>query len=37
MLAIETGQRQGNLLTLKGSAVQGGVIELKQSKTVSRW
>lgn len=33
MLALETGQRQGDLLTLSWNAVSDGVIELRQSKT----
>lgn len=33
VLAIETGQRQGDLLTLSWSAVKNEVIELRQSKT----
>lgn len=36
MLAVETGQRQGDLLALKWSAVGASVITLKQSKTGAR-
>ena len=33
ILAVETGQRQGDLLVLPWSSVKGDVIELRQSKT----
>jgi integrase len=36
MLALETGQRQGDLITLTWSAIGNGTISLRQSKTGAR-
>ncbi len=36
ILALETGQRQGDLLVLPWTAVQGGLIKLRQHKTGAR-
>ncbi|MFO1015274.1 MAG: tyrosine-type recombinase/integrase [Caulobacteraceae bacterium] len=36
ILAIETGQRQGDLLALPWSAIRGDVIQLRQAKTGAR-
>jgi len=36
MVALETGQRQGDLLTLQWSAIDDGVLRLRQSKTGAR-